>query len=111
MCMGLKVRCKERVGVDYAYHGRIEKRIVEVGISSQQLATQIFRVLDVFEEGDLHRIGLIVRQREGPYRGHGAAAVAGWLLIVQNYLFPTRLCPAVQCFVPWFWLSCLVLGQ
>jgi hypothetical protein len=28
----------------------------------------------VLEEGDLHRIGLIVRQREGPYRGHGVGA-------------------------------------
>ena len=77
MCMGSTLRCKERVGVDYAYHGRIEKRVVEVGISSQQLASQIFRILDVLEEGDLHRIGLIVRQRERPYRGHGVAVAVG----------------------------------
>ena len=63
--------------MDYAYHGRIEKCVVEFGIGCQQLAPQKFRVLDVFEEGDLHRIGLVLRQREGPYRSHG---VWLWLL-------------------------------
>lgn len=77
VCMASTLRCKERVGVDYAYHGRIEKCVIEVGISSQQLASQIFRVLDVLEEGDLHRIGLIVWQRERPYCSHGEVVAVG----------------------------------
>ena len=76
--------------MDYAYHGRIEKCVVEVGVGSQQLAPQVFRVLDVVEEGDLHRIGLVVRQRERPYRGHGVVAAVGERVIVQSYLFSSR---------------------
>lgn len=52
------------------YHCSIEESIVEVGICCQQLASQILCVCHVLEESDLHRVGRVVRQREGPYRSH-----------------------------------------
>lgn len=54
------------------YHLCIQKGIVEGRIGLEQLAPQVGCIPDVFEQGYVHWIRLIVREREGPYQGHVA---------------------------------------
>lgn len=68
------------------HHGSIEKCIVKFWVCRQQLAPQKFGVVDVLEESYLHGVGLVVRQREGPNRGHGSR---------NGLVWSVRACPVV----------------
>lgn len=72
-------RGRNRDSGDCTHHGSIEKCIVEFWVCGQQLTAQKVCVPDVLEQCNLHGVGLVVWQREGPYRSHGAIPRSMWL--------------------------------
>ena len=82
-CCGGWCNCEGGAGVGLnredrleTHHCGIEEGVVELWIRSQQLASQELCILDVLEQGDLHWVGLIVRQGEGPYSSHSGELIA-----------------------------------
>jgi hypothetical protein len=48
------------------HHLGVQKGIVKLWIGGKELAPQIACICDVFEDGDVDGIGVVVRKRKGP---------------------------------------------
>jgi len=53
------------------HHLGVQKGIVKLWIGGEELAPQVACISDVFENGDVDGIGVVVRKREGPDIRHG----------------------------------------